>query len=202
MHDRGIQSGGSGVYRTKQLVLKGFAMVRPLALIAALTLAAAPVAASPYRDTTAPMSVVTSVDLNRYVGKWYEIARYPNRFERGCQGVTAEYTKRPDGQITVLNTCREGSPTGPARTAEGVARVEGPGKLSVTFVPWLPFARGDYWVLHLEPDYSLAVVGEPSGKWGWILARKPKVSKAALDRAHAAMTRMGYDLSKLEYVAH
>lgn len=178
-------------------------MLRALALaaVAALTLSPATAEAS-YRDKSVPLSVVTNLDLDRYLGKWYEIARFPNRFERGCQGVTAEYSMRPDGQIRVLNTCREGSPTGPARTADGVARVEGPGKLSVTFVPWLPFARGDYWVLHLEPDYSLAVVGEPSGKWGWILARSANPPKAALDRAQAAMTRMGYDLSKLEYVAH
>jgi apolipoprotein D and lipocalin family protein len=198
-----IRITGGYVNRSVHFDLKGHSMLRALALaaVAALTLSPATAEAS-YRDKSVPLSVVTNLDLDRYLGKWYEIARFPNRFERGCQGVTAEYSMRPDGQIRVLNTCREGSPTGPARTADGVARVEGPGKLSVTFVPWLPFARGDYWVLHLEPDYSLAVVGEPSGKWGWILARSANPPKAALDRAQAAMTRMGYDLSKLEYVAH
>jgi len=198
---RMIRARRANVNRAVHFALKGPVMIRALAL-AALVALAPMVAEASYRDKSAPLSVVTSLDINRYLGKWYEIARFPNRFERGCQGVTAEYALRDDGQVRVLNTCREGSPTGPARTAEGVARIEGPGKLSVTFVPWLPFARGDYWVIHLEPDYSLAVVGEPSGKWGWILARKPNVSKAALDRAHAAMTRMGYDLGKLEYVAH
>ena len=109
--------------------------------------------------------MVENLDLDRYLGKWYEIARFPNRFERGCarrdRGIRA---CGPTARSTVRNTCRKGSPDGPVEVAEGEASVVAPGKLEVTFVPWLPFAKGDYWVLHVDAAYSVAVVGEPSGK--------------------------------------
>jgi len=84
--------------------------------------------------------------------------------------------------------------------ANGTARVEGPGRLSVTFVPWLPFARGAYWVLHLEPDYSMAVVGSPKGRTGWILARSPQISPEVRARAEVALALNGYDINRLEDV--
>jgi len=153
--------------------------------------------AATYRDQSVPMSVVTTLDLERYLGKWYEIARFPNRFEKGCTGVTAEYAIRPDGKVSVINTCHEDTPTGPMNRIEGQAWVKAPGKLTVTFVPWLPFARGDYWVLHVEPDYSMAVVGEPKGKTGWILARGKSLSPAKTDRAMKVLEKNGYDTTKL-----
>jgi apolipoprotein D and lipocalin family protein len=140
---------------------------------AAAALGLAEPAAAGYRDTSQPIGVVTNLDLGRYLGKWYEIARFPNRFERNCAGVTAEYSLNPDDTIKVVNTCHKGAPDGPVDVAEGKATVVAPGKLEVTFVPWLPFAKGDYWVLHVDAAYSFAVVGEPSGKTGWILARGP-----------------------------
>lgn len=158
--------------------------------------------AGDYRDRSVPIGVVANLDLDRYLGKWYEIARYPNRFERNCQGVTAEYSRRPDGKIRVLNTCHKGSPTGPVEIAEGQASIAGPGKLDVTFVPWLPFAKGDYWVLHVDPGYQMAVVGEPKGRFGWILSRAPEISDATYARALAVLERNGYDTSKLELVRH
>lgn len=153
-----------------------------------------------YRDRSVPMKVQAALDIQKYLGKWYEIARFPNPFEKGCVGVTAEYALRDDGQISVKNTCFQNSLDGPVKVANGVARVEGPGQLSVTFVPWLPFARGDYWVLYLEPDYSLAVVGAPKGTTGWILARTPRIEPAKRARATAALRDNGYDISKLEDV--
>lgn len=177
-------------------------MRRAIALtLAILTALTAPAGAASYRDTSAPIGVVTNLDLTRYLGKWYEIARFPNRFERGCQGVTAEYTARDDGKIGVRNTCREGAPDGPARVAEGSARVEGPGRLSVNFVPWLPFARGDYWVLYVDAGYSFAVVGEPSGKTGWVLARTAELAPAKWQKALSVLAAAGYDSSKIERVA-
>lgn len=161
---------------------------------------AQPALAERYRDTSVPMATVAALDLERYLGKWYEIARFPNRFEKGCEGVTAEYSLRDDGKVRVLNTCREGSPTGEARVADGQARVVGPGKLTVTFVPWLPFARGDYWVLYLDPGYTVAAVGEPKGKTGWILARNKTIPPAKRKAALAALARNGYDTSKLYWV--
>lgn len=170
-------------------------------VLAAALLAPVAVEAAGYRDTSVRMQVVGALDLNRYLGKWYEIARYPNRFEKNCEGVTAEYSLRDDGKIRVLNTCREGAPDGPARTADGQATVAGTGKLKVTFVPWLPFAKGDYWVLHVEPDYSMAVVGEPKGRFGWILSRDKVLPPAEYDKALGVLQANGYDISGLERVA-
>lgn len=171
------------------------------ALSAAVLLSLATEAsAEQYRDRSVPMAVEGALDLNRYLGKWYEIARFPNQFERGCVGVTAEYSLRSDGDIRVLNTCYEGALDGPKEVAEGSARVEAPGRLSVTFVPWLPFARGDYWVLYVAPDYSLAVVGNPKGKTGWILSRSAQISAKARENANTILAKNGYDISKLQDV--
>lgn len=166
-------------------------------LLVALAL---PASAAQYRDTSVPMAVEGALDLNRYLGKWYEIARFPNRFERGCVGVTAEYSMRSDGDVRVVNTCREGTLDGKITVADGSARVEAPGRLSVTFVPWLPFARGDYWVLFVAPDYSMAVVGNPKGTTGWILARTPQISAKQRALAESILSINGYDISKLEGV--
>lgn len=168
---------------------------------AAAALGLATPASAGYRDTSQPIGVVKNLDLQRYLGKWYEIARFPNRFERNCAGVTAEYALNPDDTIKVVNTCRKGSPTGPVDVAEGEAEVVGAGKLKVTFVPWLPFAKGDYWVLYVDAAYSFAVVGEPSGKTGWILARSPKLSAAKYDKAISVLRRAGYDTAQLLQVA-
>ncbi|MEM7239924.1 MAG: lipocalin family protein, partial [Pseudomonadota bacterium] len=139
------------------------------------------------------------VDLQRYQGLWYEIARYPNRFEEGCVGVTADYSLNEDGSIRVLNTCREGSLDGPEDVAEGRATLTSAkgDRLEVGFVQWLPFAVGDYWILDVTDDYSVAVIGTPSGDFGWILAREPALSDAELQAAYAVLTRNGYDPSQL-----
>jgi apolipoprotein D and lipocalin family protein len=167
--------------------IKGHNMLR--ALFAALVLAVMPAIASAenYRDRSVSMSVVTNLDVDRYLGKWYEIARFPNTFERGCVGVTAEYSMRSDGEVNVKNTCVNGTLDGSVEVANGRARVEGPGRLSVTFVPWLPFAR-------------VAVVGAPKGTTGWILARNPQITAAQRRTAEQALAKNGYDISKLEDV--
>jgi len=172
-----------------------------LAAVAAALFTAAPAQAG-YRDTSKPIGVVVNLDIDRYAGKWYEIARFPNRWEKGCQGVTAEYGKNPDGTISVRNTCRQGSPDGPAEVAEAKAEVVGPGKLTVNFVPWLPFAKGDYWVLYVDRTYSMAVVGNPGGESGWILSRSPQMSQANYDKAVSVLQGSGYDTTQLERVAH
>lgn len=182
--------------------MKTVSILYPVAL--AITLAMAGCAPSPiYRDAAVPMTTAGPVDLERYEGLWFEIARYPNSFEEGCEGVTAEYTLLDDGTVRVLNTCREGAPDGPASSAEGIATSTNADndRLEVTFVPWLPFAKGDYWILDLTPDYSVAVIGEPSGKFGWILARTPQLAPAPLKAAKAVLTRNGYDIDKLTYTS-
>jgi len=162
---------------------------------------AAPASAEIYRDRTVPIVADANLDVKRYLGLWYEIARFPNSFEKGCQGVTAEYVLENDGKISVTNTCRVDRPDGRVKTAKGVARVEAPGQLSVTFVPWLPFARGDYWVLYVDKAYSLAVVGAPKGTTGWILARTPTISAAQREAAEIVLKKNGYDAGKLVNVA-
>lgn len=151
-----------------------------------------------YRAEIAPPETVAMVDLDRYVGLWYEIARYPNSFQKKCEGVTAEYTRREDGKITVLNTCRAGK----ERTAKGVARVieaSNGAKLKVKFAPeWIPFAEGDYWVLALDEDYTSALVGSPSGKYLWILSRTPKLDEARLTELKARAEILGYDIEPLK----
>jgi len=155
-----------------------------------------------YRVETASPATVASVDLERYAGLWYEIARYPNGFQQDCEAVTAEYKQRADGKITVTNTCGAGD----TRTVEGVARVvEGAGnaKLKVQFAPeWVPFASGDYWILHLEADYSAALVGAPSGKYLWILAREADISEARMGKITARAEALGYETAPLKMTAH
>ena len=168
--------------------------------IVALTGFAAQADAAQYRDRSVPITVEGALDVNKYLGKWYEIARFPNWFERNCTGVTAEYALRTEGDIQVTNTCRKGSLKGRVSVAEGNARLEAPGRLSVTFTPWLPLPRGDYWVLYVAPDYSLAVVGNPKGSTSWILARDAQISAADRALANSILTKNGYDINKLEDV--
>ena len=148
-------------------------------------------------SSDAPLRVVPSVDLSRYAGKWYEVARLPNRFQRDCAaGVTATYTLRPDGKITVLNQCRTAD--GRLKSAKGTARVaarEGPNtKLKVTFF-W-PFS-GNYWIIDLDPEYRWAVVGEPDRKYLWILSREPRIDESLFDRLVAGAKAQGYDVGPL-----
>ncbi|MFK7944059.1 MAG: lipocalin family protein [Paracoccaceae bacterium] len=169
-----------------------------LVLLAGTLLLALAACASPqYRDTSVAITTEGPVDLTRYQGLWYEIARFPNRFEEGCAGVTAEYTLNADGTIRVLNTCRQGSIDGPVSTAEGVAKStnEDNDRLVVSFVPWLPFAKGDYWILDIDDAYEVAVIGTPSGSVGWVLARTPSLPSARLLAAYDVLQRNGYDIN-------
>lgn len=138
-----------------------------------------------------------SVELNRYLGRWYEIARYEAGFQRGCEAVTADYSVRDDGMIRVVNSCRQGSVTGEARQSEGRARVVDTAtgaKLKVSFFG--PF-WGDYWVLDRAEDYSWAIVGEPSGRYLWLLSRVPHPEPQARAAIEARAAVLGYDLSLL-----
>ncbi|WP_031548881.1 lipocalin family protein [Parvularcula oceani] len=170
--------------------------LRPLC--AALLLTAACGSQPDHRAEEAPPETVAALDLQRYSGLWYEIMRYPNRFEEGCAGVTAEYALREDGRIAVTNTCRQGAPDGPVEVADGVAKRVGEAKLKVRFAPsFVPFAWGDYWVLALEGDYSAALVGSPDGKYLWILARDPSPPEAVIRRMIAEAEARGYETAPL-----
>jgi len=143
------------------------------------------------------LPVVARVDLQRYMGKWYEIARYPHRFQEGCFASTATYALRQDGTVDVLNECRQGSPDGPPKSARGTAKVVDAttnAKLKVTFF-W-PF-YGDYWVIDLGPEYEYAVVGHPSREYLWILSRTPEMDEATYRGIIERVRRLGYDTGRL-----
>jgi apolipoprotein D and lipocalin family protein len=152
----------------------------------------------------AVVTTVPNLDLVRYAGKWYEMARYPNRFQKSCAGdVTAEYVLQSDGRIQVINECRRAD--GSLNRAEGVARKADPSgpasQLKVRFAPaFLSFISavwGDYWVIGLADDYSWAVVGDPSRKYLWILSRTPSLSDEAYQRAVDTAVRNGFDAARL-----
>jgi apolipoprotein D and lipocalin family protein len=171
-------------------------LLAPLLLALLLAACARPV----YRDRDVPLEPVAAVDLERYVGRWYEIARFPVWFQDGCVGVTADYAVRPDGRLDVVNACRVETLDGRARVATATARAvdETGALLKVRFLSWLPFIEGDYWIIHLGDDYRTAVVAIPSGRAGWILSRSPEIAPDRLAEAEAALERAGYDLDRLE----
>ena len=140
--------------------------------------------------------LVPSVDLARYAGRWYEIARLPNSFQKKCAGgVAATYELRPDGKVTVINECRKAS--GEITRAKGTAKVADKttnAKLKVTFF-W-PF-YGDYWILDLGPNYEYAVVGDPKRRYLWILSRTPQIADALYHGLLAKMITEGFDTSRM-----
>ncbi|MEN5145582.1 lipocalin family protein [Brevundimonas diminuta] len=144
-----------------------------------------------------------AVDLTRYAGLWYEIGRYENGFELGCEGVMAEYALRDDGLVNVLNTCRQNAVDGPLKTSQGKAKVV-PGsdnaKLKVSFFG--AFYLGDYWVLDRADDYSWSIVGEPSGRYLWLLSRDPQPDDQARVAIMERTKALGYDLSLIRQTRH
>jgi apolipoprotein D and lipocalin family protein len=145
---------------------------------------------------------VPSVELNRYVGGWYEIARIPNRFQRQCARHTiAQYGLRPDGRLSVLNQCIKRS--GNVDQAIGVAKVVDPVssarlKVSlVSFLGWRPF-WGDYWVIGLDHNYRWAVVGSPDRRYGWVLSRTPRLDEASMASIRELLERQGFAWSRFE----
>lgn len=144
-----------------------------------------------------PLTTVPSVDLRQYLGTWYEIARYPHRFERGCAEVTATYELLSDQTIKVINQCRLPDEGNRLKTAEGRAKVvdkQSNSKLKVSFF-W-PF-YGDYWILLLDEGYQYAVVGHPSRKYLWILSRSPHMDRSLYRELSRKIAAFGYDPAKL-----
>jgi apolipoprotein D and lipocalin family protein len=149
-----------------------------------------------------PLTTVPHVDLSRYLGKWHEISRYPNSFQKDCSDAVAEYSLRDDGDIRVVNTCRKSD--GSMDQVEGVARVVDKGtgsKLNVNFVPgwlrWTGIGTGDYWIVDLDPNYLYAVVSEPKRKYLWILSRTPKLDAATYEHILMRMRELGLDPARL-----
>ena len=146
---------------------------------------------------TGQLEAVKDVDLSRYAGKWYEIARLPHFFEKGLVGVTATYTLRPDGKVEVLNRGLKGSLSGEPKEIRGTAVVpdpKEPGKLKVYFFPLI---GGDYWILDLDRDgYQYALVGSPP-KYLWILSRAPQMDPEIFDRLVEKARRAGFAVETL-----
>ncbi len=174
-------------------------MVRRL-ILPLLLLFSAPALAQP------PLQAVPELDLARYSGTWHEIARLPMYFERKCaRDITATYTLRDDGTISVRNACVKAD--GVNMVSEGVARKAGtdPAKLQVRFAPgWLsalPFVWADYWVIAVDADYRWAIVGEPGREYLWILSREPAVDAKTFEDLKGRARMMGYDLAELIVVS-
>ncbi len=146
-------------------------------------------------------SPTKSVDLHRYFGRWYEVARVPNLFERGreCDGPTADYRQDGSGAVTVVQTCHRESPNGPEKVYKAAARILDPGinaKFRLTFFLLL---SKEYWVLDHSADYSWAIVGDPTGKYLWIFSREPTLAPTVRDTLLAHARALGYDVRKLEF---
>lgn len=163
---------------------------------AVLLIALASCTALKKEPTEKPPQTVDHVDLGRYSGTWYEIARYPNRFQKGCINSQAAYTLRQDGTVSVLNTCTD-ERTGKHRQAEGKAWVidkSSNAKLKVSFF-W-PFA-GDYWIIELGEEYEYAVIGHPERKFLWILSRTRQMEEKVYLDILSRLPQQGYDTSRL-----
>lgn len=144
-----------------------------------------------------PLRVVLNVDIEKYLGKWYEIARYPNWFQENCYAVTADYDLNEDNSIRVINRCRNGSLSGKWREAIGSANVvdqKTNAKLKVSFF-W-PF-YGDYWIIELDNNYEYVVVSEPTRKYLWILNRQPFMESTQYNRVLKILSDKGFDVSVL-----
>jgi apolipoprotein D and lipocalin family protein len=144
------------------------------------------------------LQTVANVDLNKYAGKWYEIASYPQRFQKGCHCTTAEYTLSDKGFVIVENRCNKDSITGKQAYIKGKAFVEehsGNSKLKVQFF-W-PF-KAKYWIIDLADDYSYAVVSHPNKKYLWILSRTPKMNETVYQQIVFRLKEKGFDITKLQ----
>ena len=152
----------------------------------------------------APLATIEALDVPRYMGTWYEIAKFPNWFQKKCVGKTkARYTLREDGSVEVVNACRleEGGTAEAVGAARQIGAASSP-KLEVRFAPaWLSFIPavwGNYWVVDLDEGYQLVAVSEPKREYLWILSRTPSVDKRAYDSLLERLGHKGFDIEKLE----
>ncbi|MGY1530170.1 lipocalin family protein [Luteimonas sp. A649] len=148
-------------------------------------------------------ATVPAVDLQRYLGTWYEIARLPMRYEpEDYRNITATYTLQDDGKVRVANRAIDGKGE-PQESIGEATPVDGSqdSKLEVSFLPqglrWIPFTKGDYWILRLDPDYRIALVGSPDRKYLWLLAREPRLDASTREDYLATARAQGFELDDL-----
>ena len=157
-------------------------------------------------ETSKPQAV-SQIDIHQYAGQWYEIAHLPMYFQRNCvSNTTANYTLNSDKTVGVLNSCR--TKTGEMISSQGVAYPQNAGmsQLKVSFLPaglrWIPFTKGDYWILRVDPEYKVALVGGPSHKYLWILSRSPQIDEATYQSYLQTARQFRYDVTKLQRATH
>ena len=177
--------------------------------VATLQLASLKVAAQTIATPAAlpPVATISTLDVPRYMGTWYEIAKFPNRFQAKCTANTrAQYLAQTDGSVQVLNSCAtaDGSTIDALGKAIQVGATNSP-KLQVRFAPawlsWLPMVWGDYWVIDLDADYQLAAVSDAKREYLWVLSRTPQVSAKAYDALLQRLKAQHFDVQKLERTA-
>lgn len=157
-----------------------------------------------HADALPPLQSIASLDIQKYVGRWYEIAKFPNRFQKQCVSDTfADYALVANGHVRVLNQCRNNQ--GDWEQAVGLAKAKNPddtARLQVRFAPawlsFLPWVWGDYWVVDLDEAYSLVAVSEPAREYLWILSRTPVVEGAQYAALLARLKVQGLDVDRLE----
>lgn len=180
--------------------------MRPIinAFLSILVIAAASPAAFAQGKSAMTLQTVPRVELNKYIGKWYEIGRYPNKFQKQCVGNTAAtYSLKKNGRIEVKNECLKND--GAVSTAIGEARVvdaKTNAKLKVRFAPkilsFLPAVWGDYWILDLDPGYQHVLIGDPSREYLWILSRDPGMGTAEYQQMLRKAESLGFDPAKIQ----
>ena len=176
-----------------------------ISLYALLALSACSASAS---ETAGPLTTVGSIDVPRYMGTWYEIAKYPNQFQKKCLSNTrADYSTQASGTVRVVNRCatKEGEVSEAIGEARQIGNSTSP-KLEVRFAPawtsFLPFVWGNYWVIDLDPAYQLVAVSEPKREYLWILSRTPDLTPKDYSDLIVRLQKKGFDTSKLERTAH
>lgn len=156
------------------------------------------------QDRSTPLRAVSGIDLKRYSGQWYEIAKYPNKFQKQCvANTTATYTLKQNGRIEVVNKCVKNDGTVDKAVGEAkIADEKNNAKLKVRFAPsfisFMPFVWGNYWVIDIADDYSYSVIGEPGRDYFWILARKPEMNDATYQQIVRRAETMGFTASRIE----
>jgi len=153
-------------------------------------------------EAAAP-SPAKPVELQRYVGRWYEVARVPNHFENGaeCQAPTADYRQDDKGAVTVVQTCHQNFPRGPRKTYHATARILDPGANAKFRLTFFLVVNKDYWVLDHADDYRWAIVGDPTGEYLWLFSRQPDASNEVKNAMVARARTLGYDTHRLEFPA-